>query len=64
MSISCVLIFACPSEMAAILEYEMQMNSASPAVIAVFGKCGGDLAHCVVSTLFVPSYEVRILAHD
>ncbi len=50
--------------MAAILEYEMQMNSASPAVIAVFGKCGGDLAHCVVSTLFVPSYEVRILAHD
>ncbi len=46
--------------MATILEYEMEMNSGSPAVIAVFGKCGGDLAHCVVSTLFVPSYEVSL----
>ncbi len=44
--------------MATILEYEMEMNDGAPAVIAVFGKCGGDLAHCVVSTLFVPRYKV------
>ncbi len=49
-----------PSEMAAILEYEMEMNSGAPAVIAVFGKCAGDLAHCVVSTLFAPRYEVSL----
>ncbi len=46
--------------MAAVLEYEMEMNPGAPAVIAVFGKCAGDLAHCVVSTLFVPRYEVSL----